>query len=69
SNLNVTTDGVTVYSTTWPLEGETKITLIPPNNSPVGPVIAAGELFQLLPLAGLTLTRDGNGFLQQYFLY
>ncbi|XP_016470711.1 putative LRR receptor-like serine/threonine-protein kinase At1g51810 [Nicotiana tabacum] len=58
SNLNVTTDGVTVYSTTWPLEGETKITLIPPNNSPVGPVIAAGELFQLLPLAGLTLTRD-----------
>ncbi|TMW86450.1 hypothetical protein EJD97_021363 [Solanum chilense] len=58
SNLNATTSGVTVYSTAWPLEGETKITLVPANTSPVGPVIAAGELFQLLPLAGRTLTRD-----------
>lgn len=67
SNLNVTTSGVTVYSTTWPLEGETKITLVPANTSPVGPVIAAGELFQLLPLAGRTLTRDGNGSFSAIF--
>ncbi|CAN4107702.1 unnamed protein product [Withania somnifera] len=58
SNLNVTTSGVTVYSAAWPLGGETKIILVPGNNSSVGPVIAAGELFQLLPLAGITLTRD-----------
>ncbi|PHT97435.1 hypothetical protein BC332_33647 [Capsicum chinense] len=57
-NLNVTTSGVTVYSTAWPLEGNTTITMAPAINSPVGPIIAAGELFQLLPLAGITLTRD-----------
>lgn len=67
-NLNVTTSGVTVYSTAWPLEGNTTITMAPAINSPVGPIIAAGELFQLLPLAGITLTRDGNGSFLQYFL-
>ncbi|XP_060672011.1 probable LRR receptor-like serine/threonine-protein kinase At1g67720 isoform X1 [Ziziphus jujuba] len=58
SDLNVTTDGVTVYSTQWPLSGQTQIVLTPRNGSPVGPVINAGEIMQILPLGGKTLTRD-----------
>ncbi|KAL2460243.1 Leucine-rich repeat (LRR) family protein [Abeliophyllum distichum] len=58
SNLNVTTDGVTVYGTEWPLTGHTEISLIPRNDMPVGPLINAGEIFQILALGGRTVTRD-----------
>ncbi|CAH9116676.1 unnamed protein product [Cuscuta epithymum] len=58
TKLNVTTDGVTAYSATWPLSGQTEISLVPNEGVPVGPVINAGEIFQLLPLGGKTLTRD-----------
>ncbi|KAL8205180.1 hypothetical protein R6Q57_008731 [Mikania cordata] len=57
-DLNVTTKGVTVYGTEWPLSGDTHITLTPRNDMPVGPTINAGEIFQILPLAGTTLGRD-----------
>ncbi|XP_050209381.1 putative leucine-rich repeat receptor-like serine/threonine-protein kinase At2g14440 [Mercurialis annua] len=57
-NLNVTTRGVSVYARDWPLAGQTEITLTPADNSPVGPMINGGELFQIMPLAGRTLTRD-----------
>ncbi|CAA3010535.1 Hypothetical predicted protein [Olea europaea subsp. europaea] len=58
SNLNVTTGGVTVSGTEWPLTGHTEISLIPRDDMPVGPLINAGENFQLLALGGRTITRD-----------
>ena len=54
----MTANGVTVYGSEWPLSGRTEITLTPGNNIPVGPVINAGEIYQILPLGGRTLTRD-----------
>ncbi|KAG1330721.1 Leucine-rich repeat receptor-like serine/threonine-protein kinase [Cocos nucifera] len=56
--LNVSTAGVMVFGTQWPLSGQTQITLTPPGNSPVGPVINAGEILQAVPLGGRTLPRD-----------
>ncbi|XP_028777029.1 probable LRR receptor-like serine/threonine-protein kinase At5g59680 [Neltuma alba] len=58
SKLNVTASGLTVYASKWPLSGQTKITLAPREGSPVGPVINAGEILQLLPLGGHTIHRD-----------
>lgn len=60
AGLNVTTSGVTVYSTQWLLSGQTQIVLTPETGIPVGPLINAAEIFQILPLAGKTLTRDGS---------
>ncbi|CAK7329868.1 unnamed protein product [Dovyalis caffra] len=57
-DLNVTANGVSVYGSEWPLSGQTEITLTPGNNIPVGPVINAGEIYQIFPLGGRTLTRD-----------
>ncbi|KAK9176792.1 hypothetical protein WN944_028811 [Citrus x changshan-huyou] len=57
-DLNVTTNGVAVYGNEWPLSGQTNITMTPRNDMPVGPIISAGEIFQLLPLAGTTFPRD-----------
>ncbi|XP_020591308.1 receptor-like protein kinase At3g21340 isoform X2 [Phalaenopsis equestris] len=58
SGLNISTEGVMVYGSQWPLAGKTTITLTPAFDSPVGPVINAGELFQIVPIGGRTLTRD-----------
>uniref|UniRef100_A0A5B7BDL0 Malectin-like domain-containing protein n=1 Tax=Davidia involucrata TaxID=16924 RepID=A0A5B7BDL0_DAVIN len=58
TNLNATTNGVTVYATRWPLSGQTQIVMTPGTDMSVGPVINAGELFQILPFGGRTLTRD-----------
>lgn len=58
--LNVSTDGAMVYSTLWPLSGKTNITLTPHSDSPVGPIINAGEALMVLPLLGRTLSRDGK---------
>ncbi|GAV92168.1 LRR_4 domain-containing protein/Malectin_like domain-containing protein [Cephalotus follicularis] len=58
SNLNVTTNGVTVYSSQWPLSGQTEIILTPASNMPVGPLINAAEVLQILPIGGRTQTRD-----------
>ncbi|PWA97985.1 Leucine-rich repeat-containing N-terminal, type 2 [Artemisia annua] len=57
-DLNVSTKGVTVYGTQWPLSGETEIILSPRSDMPVGPTINAGEIYQILPLAGTTHGRD-----------
>ncbi|KDP42294.1 hypothetical protein JCGZ_01618 [Jatropha curcas] len=57
-NLNVSTKGVTVCASEWPLSGKTEITLTPGKNIPVGPIINAGEVFQILPFGERTLTRD-----------
>ncbi|KAF6165780.1 hypothetical protein GIB67_012677 [Kingdonia uniflora] len=57
-SLNVSTIGETVFATGWPLSGMTEITMVPQVGDPVGPVISAGEIFQIMPLGGRTLTRD-----------
>lgn len=67
TNLNATTNGVTVYSTQWPLFGQTKIVLTPADGMLVGPLINAGEVFQIVPLGGRTLTRDGSTLSQSHF--
>lgn len=60
TNLNVTTRGVTVYGTEWPVHGQIEISMTPKSDMSVGPLINAGEIFQILPLRGRTLTRDGT---------
>ncbi|CAH9122229.1 unnamed protein product [Cuscuta epithymum] len=57
-NLNVTPSGVVVFTNQWLLSGITNITLNPTPGSSVGPVINAGEIFQVLPVGGKTHTRD-----------
>ncbi|THG02459.1 hypothetical protein TEA_022429 [Camellia sinensis var. sinensis] len=58
TDINVTTKGVSVYTAHWPLAGQTEIVLTPHSDSPVGPLINAGEVFQIFPLGKRTLTRD-----------
>ena len=58
-NLNVTPAGACVFATRWPLRGPTKITLTPAVGSDIGPLINAGEIFEVLDLGGRTATRDG----------
>ncbi|CAN1307391.1 Putative leucine-rich repeat receptor-like serine/threonine-protein kinase At2g14440 [Linum perenne] len=57
-DLNVTTKGVAVYASEWPLTGVTEVTLTPADDVPVGPIINAGEVMQLLPFGARTQTRD-----------
>ncbi|KAF3786113.1 putative leucine-rich repeat receptor-like serine/threonine-protein kinase [Nymphaea thermarum] len=57
-NLNVSTSGVVVYANHWPLSALTQIALIPAPGSKVGPLINAGEVFQIRELGGRTITRD-----------
>ncbi|XP_031114027.1 putative leucine-rich repeat receptor-like serine/threonine-protein kinase At2g14440 [Ipomoea triloba] len=57
-NLNVTPSGLAVFTNEWLLSGVTNITLNPAPGSSVGPLINAGEIFQVLPLGGKTHTRD-----------
>lgn len=58
SNLNVTPAGACVFATRWPLEGPANITLTPAVGSDIGPLINAGEIFDVLDLGERTLTRD-----------
>ncbi|KAL6526560.1 hypothetical protein OROGR_015650 [Orobanche gracilis] len=58
SNLTVTPAGIVVFANQWPLAGITNITLIPALGSTAGPLINAGEIFQVLPVGGKTLPRD-----------
>ncbi|XP_047326697.1 putative leucine-rich repeat receptor-like serine/threonine-protein kinase At2g14440 [Impatiens glandulifera] len=60
NNLNVTAKGVTVYAALWPLNGQTEIILTPSSDSTIGPIVNAGELFQIFPFGGRTLTRDAT---------
>ncbi|GAV74792.1 LRR_1 domain-containing protein/LRRNT_2 domain-containing protein/Malectin_like domain-containing protein [Cephalotus follicularis] len=57
-HLNVTKEGVAVFSTMWPLTGTTKLTLTPAVGSNDSPLINGGEVFSVLALGGRTLTRD-----------
>ena len=66
-NLSVTSDGVAVFATKWLLGGLTNIILTPAAESEIGPLINAGEVFNLLNLGGRTLTRDGMFTNNLYF--
>lgn len=59
SSLNVSTTGVMVYGKQWPLSGQTEIRLVPAADMNKGPVINAGEVFQVVPLGLWTFPRDG----------
>ncbi|KAF8776102.1 hypothetical protein HU200_003786 [Digitaria exilis] len=56
--LNASAAGVMVYSNMMQLSGKTEILLTPNQTSPVGPLINAGEIYQIVPLGGSTATRD-----------
>ncbi|CAL9090593.1 unnamed protein product [Musa acuminata var. zebrina] len=56
--LNVSAEGVTVYGTQWSLSGKVEIVMTPSSDSPVGPVINAGEILQIVPFGEKTITRD-----------
>jgi len=61
TNVNVSTKGVNVYATQWPISaGQAQITLAPAQGVPVGPIINAAEMFQIVSLGGRTNARDGN---------
>ena len=60
--LNASAAGVMVYSSMMQLSGKTEILLTPNEKSPVGPLINAGEIYQIVPLGGRTATRDGMHF-------
>ncbi|KAG8368371.1 hypothetical protein BUALT_Bualt15G0038500 [Buddleja alternifolia] len=57
-NLNVTASGQIVSGNEWPLSGKTEISMFPSIDSPVGPLVNAGEVLQVLALGGRTVTRD-----------
>lgn len=59
-DLTVIPAGVAVFANEWPLRGLTKLTLSPAPGSSFGPLINGGEVFDVLPLGGRTLTRDGT---------
>ncbi|XP_062199650.1 probable LRR receptor-like serine/threonine-protein kinase At1g67720 [Phragmites australis] len=61
AGLNVSTAGSMVYGAEWPLSGQTRITLTPAPDSPVGPVINAAEIMMVVPLGGRTHPRDVIG--------
>ncbi|CAN6290441.1 unnamed protein product [Urochloa humidicola] len=56
--LNASAAGVMVYSNMMQLAGKTEIVLTPNDTSPVGPLINAGEIYQIVPIGGKTATRD-----------
>lgn len=56
--LNVIPDGVVVYAKQWPVAGPMTITLTPASGSTLGPLINAGEIFDLVLLGGKTHTKD-----------
>ncbi|XP_047947073.1 probable LRR receptor-like serine/threonine-protein kinase At1g67720 [Salvia hispanica] len=57
-NLIRTPVGLVVFSSQWPLAGITNLTLSPAPGSTAGPLINAGEVYQVLPSGGKTLARD-----------
>ncbi|KAM7485565.1 hypothetical protein LguiA_001574 [Lonicera macranthoides] len=59
-DLTVIPAGVAVFANEWPLGGLTKLTLTPIPGSSFGPLINGGEVFEVLPLGGRTLTRDAK---------
>ncbi|XP_078435728.1 leucine-rich repeat (LRR) family protein [Wolffia australiana] len=57
-NLRVTSSGACVFSSQWVLSGPTVISLAASDGSEHSPLVNGGEIFSLLKLGGLTLSRD-----------
>ncbi|TVU19273.1 hypothetical protein EJB05_35412, partial [Eragrostis curvula] len=59
-DLNVTSDGLSVFATQWTLSGLTRVTLAPASSPApaLPPLINAGEVFGLFSLGRLTHPRD-----------
>ncbi|KAH9320924.1 hypothetical protein KI387_015563, partial [Taxus chinensis] len=58
SELNVSTMPLMVYKSNWTLSGLTNLLLTPVSQSSLGPIINAGEVFEVVTLGGRTITRD-----------
>ncbi|KAK1292267.1 putative LRR receptor-like serine/threonine-protein kinase [Acorus calamus] len=58
NDLTVTSTGVAIFATSWPLSGLTKVTLSPTSGSSLPPLINGGEAFELIAVGGRTKTRD-----------
>lgn len=56
--LNVTSSGVAVFATQWPLSGLTTMKFTPVVGSGAGPVVNGGEVFKVLLLGNRTLAHD-----------
>uniref|UniRef100_A0ACD5WSQ4 Uncharacterized protein n=1 Tax=Avena sativa TaxID=4498 RepID=A0ACD5WSQ4_AVESA len=56
--LNASAAGVMIYSNMMQLAGKMEIVLTPNATCPVGPLINAGEIYQIVPVGGRTATRD-----------
>ncbi|KAL1211794.1 putative leucine-rich repeat receptor-like serine/threonine-protein kinase [Cardamine amara subsp. amara] len=56
--LSVTPAGAVIFTSRWPLEGLTTLTLSPRSGSNLAPLVNGGEMFELIPLGGKTLVRD-----------
>lgn len=69
SNLSVTSPGVAVFATQWPLAGLTNIKFTPVAGSDAGPLINGGEVFRILMLGRRTLVRDGTVFFPLFVHY
>ncbi|XP_078432998.1 leucine-rich repeat (LRR) family protein isoform X2 [Wolffia australiana] len=57
-SVNASADGVMLFSGNWPLSGPTFLSLTPALDSPVGPVVNAGEVLRLVPRNPPTVSRD-----------
>ncbi|KAL2922565.1 hypothetical protein RDABS01_014056 [Bienertia sinuspersici] len=57
-NISVTSSGVAVFATQWPLVGLTRIKFTPADESGAGPLINGGEIFNVLTVGKRTLLRD-----------
>ena len=60
SNLRLSSSGMCVFASKWVLYGSTVITVAPSSGSNLPPLINGGEVFSLVELGGLTLSRDGT---------
>ncbi|KAI4342761.1 hypothetical protein MLD38_027345 [Melastoma candidum] len=58
SNLTISSAGVTVFASEWPLTGQTKLKLAPAPGSQLGPLLNAGEVLERLQIKRKTHTRD-----------
>ncbi|EPS64562.1 hypothetical protein M569_10219, partial [Genlisea aurea] len=57
-NLTVSPEGLVVFANQWRLNGSTTLSLTSSPGSSGGPLINAGEVFQVIPSVGRTLSRD-----------
>ncbi|ONK55411.1 uncharacterized protein A4U43_UnF3690 [Asparagus officinalis] len=58
SGLNASTKGVMVYGKQWPLSGQTEIRLTPAANMDKGPLINAGEIYQIVTIGPRTHPKE-----------